>query len=220
MGIGRLKFKGDKPKSKKRKHSEKQDAEQELVPWPVCTVELDLKGPLFIYSTASKLPAILTSYEHERLSFRKPKSEISVMEPTNVSQVFVVRKTHPDSKVYSIKNAQDKFMGADTIGGVYCDRDAVGPSEQWEIVKVENGFAFKSHFGMYLKYDVSESVSVPARADSTQVGPEETFTVHCQADNKTLDVVKVKEEKSAAQTEFDNLKLYHSLQSSSFGEVR
>lgn len=114
---------------------------------------------------------------------------------------------------------REKYIGADSIGGIYCERNAVGQSEQWEIVSVPSGgFAFKSCFNCYLKYDASDSVSTPARADSTEIGPLETFTIHCQAENKSTFIKPKDRDRLAGQIEFDNLKQYHSISASSFGE--
>jgi hypothetical protein len=83
---------------------------------------------------------------------------------------------------------------------------------------VEGGFAFKSSFNRYLTYDVGEAVSIPARADSTEIGPNETFILQCQAENKSSFVKPKDREREAGQVEFDQLKMFHSIQASSFGE--
>jgi hypothetical protein len=36
-----------------------------------------------------------------------------------------------------------------------------------------------------LRYDIGDAVSIPARADSTTITANETFTLHCQAENKS-----------------------------------
>jgi protein FRG1 len=69
-----------------------------------------------------------------------------------------------------------------------------------------------------LKYDVGEAVSIPARKDSTEIGPNETFTLHCQAENKSTFIKPKDREREAGQVEFDHLKMFHSIQASSFGE--
>jgi hypothetical protein len=85
-------------------------------------------------------------------------------------------------------------------------------------VQTENGFAFKSSFNCYLTYDVGEAVSIPARADAKEIGMNETFTLHCQAENKSTFIKPKDREREAGQVEFDQLKTFHSIQASSFGE--
>lgn len=79
-----------------------------------------------------------------------------------------------------------------------------------------SGFAFKSHFNFYLKYDASDAVAVRARADSPDIGPLETFTLHCQAGNKTTFVKPKEKEKLPAQVfmrspKFSNIRLLSSI---------
>lgn len=203
--MSKLVFKGDKPKAIKRKREKTETNIQLYSPtdWVPCESAQDLTGPLFIY----KKDHILSCLEYEPLSFRKHKE--SILEPKLTSQVIVSTRI-PESTRTSLKTHFDKFIGCDNIGCVSTKREALGQAEQWVIEEVDGGFAFKSYFNKYLTISVGDQVAIVARADSDDVGLQETFSVKCQYQNKVTGKLKVVEDVDVDLVEGEKMKQFWS----------
>jgi protein FRG1 len=100
----------------------------------------------------------------------------------------------------SLKSAFERYLSTDKFGVVTCDTEAVGPTEEWEIVTRDDGMGLISARGKFLSADESGakgSASAVARADSDEMKFTEVFKIRCQAQNK------IKSRKRKAETVVD-----------------
>ena len=110
----------------------------------------------------------------------------------------------------SLKSCYDKYLGVDKFGAVECSREAVGPTEEWEVIHRPDGFCFKSVlYNKFLKLDLndnSSSTTITARADSDTIGFLETVRVKCQLQQKhKLSKDKMERELAADELEREQL---------------
>jgi protein FRG1 len=210
----KLSFKGET--KKKKRHREKpapskqgimgEDDERSLDGWTMMNSNDDLCGPVMIISNATDSPSILFAHtELSQVAFRLLSDEesrggLSSIEPNEVSQVFVLQQVPSSSPVrYTLKSAFDKYFGVDKFGLVSCEREAVGPSEEWEVIPKDGGFIMRSAYDKFMKIDLaSKNIGVPgslgtpqtqskllhARCDSETAGFLETFYLKCQTAQK------------------------------------
>ncbi|KAJ3220443.1 hypothetical protein HK099_004349 [Clydaea vesicula] len=224
-----LKFKGEaslKKQKKKLKRDRRQVVEDEeeeevdqqfLSGWLNCDSVKDFNGPLFVYTKnrVNENFSVLTSQE-DILVWRKAKqTEESKLEPNLITETLVCRNL-PESEKFSFKTCQERYVGVDKFGVVYCEREAMGQTEEWEVSKVEGeefGFSFKNHYGNYLSFEFKpNSISTPCRSDKTEVEESEIFYVKCQAQfkyRKPKKPKKIKEE-NTEELEIEALKSFHS----------
>lgn len=224
-----------KKKSKKREQDEEQaeqdqlDDDRQMEGWVACESIQDWDGPILLLSTATEPPSILCAHEEsEKITWRRLKEEeigggvgnasIEEFEPSQVYQVFVARRliggteSAPSQKI-SLRSAYDKYLGVDKFGVVECFREAVGPTEEWEVVKRDDGFVLKSAYDKFLKLDIDGGASsttsgtVLARADAEQAGFLETLLAKCQAERKHRKDKKRKKQKEidAAELEIEQM---------------
>jgi protein FRG1 len=206
-----------------------QDTEEPLEGWVVCDRIQDFEGPLMIISIASDPLSILCAHEEsDKVTWRKiaaPKPEemeeddeepnVSNIEPSHIYQVFVAKKipgTGEDNKPTKIclRSSYDKYLGVDKFGLVECRREAVGATEEWQIVQKEDGFALQSCYDKFIKMDAAEgktTATVIARADSESVGFLETIQFKCQAGYKFKEKKKekIEQELDAGDLEIEKM---------------
>ncbi|KAI9003566.1 FRG1-like family-domain-containing protein [Gaertneriomyces semiglobifer] len=212
MKGGRLSFKGDNPLDKRKKKKRKSvDADSHSAApeegWvPVESLD-DVNGPIIIVSTATESPSALTcSDSSAKVTFSTIPFIGSQCDPSSVAQVFVTKRL-PDSRKVSFKNAFDKYLSADKFGVITCEREAMGPAEEWELIFREDGVALQTCWEKFLSCDENGV----GRADSDNAGFQEIFTLHCQAQNRARKKKK-KDDGNLDETSFEveQIKKFHS----------
>ncbi|KND03825.1 uncharacterized protein SPPG_01280 [Spizellomyces punctatus DAOM BR117] len=209
----KLSFKGDNTIEKKKKKKRKAETEaEETLPedgWVAVDHIDDIKGPILLLTTSTDPASVLNcSDSSSKVQFTPidPATPLASYEPTTVSQVFVAKRL-PDSSKLCFRSAYDRYLGSDKFGVVQCEREAMGPSEEWEVVLREDGLALQSSFEKFLKCDADGR----ARADSENVGFKEVFQMRCQAANKArAKKKKVDVSINAEELEVDHIKKFHS----------
>jgi len=143
----------------------------------------DLDGPIFIISNSSEPPSSVHAYEdsHKIALLPLPTDSTPMnAEPEQVSQVFVCRRLPTSTSSISIKSAFDRYIGCDKFGVVSCEKEAIGPQEEWEPIFRDDGIAFKSSaYDKFLSVDGKD-----LRADTTTITFHSIFRIKCQASNK------------------------------------
>ncbi|KAI8620191.1 hypothetical protein BC830DRAFT_1100654 [Chytriomyces sp. MP71] len=249
----RLSFKGDPKTRKKKRASSERDAEgtgadgsEPLEGWTTADAIDHLMGPIMLLTSASANPACIVSNDKSyALALQSlGDARIDAAEPVHVGQVFLVSRLPTGEARVSIKSAFDRYMSCDKFGVVSCDKEAVGPYEEWEVVKREDGFALqsvtKNGFLSCEPDGVLDSDEDPeklkraatgksgyglgggricgtVRADADSVGFKEVFQLRCQRQNLANAQKKKKKEKEDADAlamDADQLK-----RSQSYGRV-
>ncbi|KAI9332916.1 FRG1-like family-domain-containing protein [Zopfochytrium polystomum] len=209
----RLRFKGDAPKKSKKRKSGSHSADSSTYePLEVDSLD-DLNGPILILSQTTEPPSVLFCSEKLAVSFKvlgDAATTIKTAEPDNVGQVFQATKLPTGEARVSLKSAYDRYLTTDKIGIVTCSPEAVGPSEEWEVVKREDGFAMSAAMsGKFLSADDGSSA---VRADSDAIGFREVFHLRCQAEfkHKAKKGKSASKEVDAAALDFEQLKKFQS----------
>ncbi|KAI9093461.1 FRG1-like family-domain-containing protein [Phlyctochytrium arcticum] len=215
MKKGKLSFKGDEQSAKKHKKKRKTTGgteEEKDTPtegWVSVESVEDIMGPIIILSNANDHPSVLTSSDKSsktQFVTIDPSAGITNFDPTSVAQVFVAKRL-PDSTKISFKSSFDKYLGSDKIGVVGCEREAMGPAEEWTAIFREDGIMLQSSFDKFL----SCAENGLARADSETAGFKEVFTIQCQAVNKFKSKKRKQESKVDTETlEADTILKYQS----------
>ncbi|KAJ3130756.1 hypothetical protein HK100_007558 [Physocladia obscura] len=252
----RLSFKGDQKPKKKRKtisdataaghdFDEKGTSSVNVEGWAPADIIDHFMGPIMILSTASACPSCLVTNEKTHAValqslYDLAAESIDKIEPVHVGQVFLASRLPTGPSRISIKSAFDRYLSCDKFGVVTCETEAVGPYEEWEVVKRPDGFALQSVVrNGYLSAEVDgindEDVDVEKRrkdalgkagfgvgggricgsirADADGVGFREVFQIRCQVQNKINAHKKKKKEMdelNAAAVDADQLKKFQS----------
>ena len=155
--VTKLKFKGEKQRKRKRTHDEGEpqlsgeDAGDEG--WTNAESLDDIStGPLFI-TFASSPPVALASdplgqIYASRISV-EADGEIDKAEPDDVRQVWIATRVIGSNKI-SLKTATGKFLSCDKIGILSASKEAIGPQEEWEPIKRDDGWALQNVFERFL----------------------------------------------------------------------
>ncbi|KAJ4487825.1 FRG1-like family-domain-containing protein [Lentinula aciculospora] len=201
----KLKFKGEKSKKKRRREdgeegssssTTKRRKEDNVDPdtWVFPENPNEIRGPTFIIHPSDPSPISLNfnaTTNRVLLHFiDKEKSEDDLEQPsllertpTDVSQVWVTTRV-AGSPTINIRSGsgEGKFLSANTLGIVSCDRDARGPQEEWTPVIMPDGMvALMNSYENYLGVDEVAGGSLQLRADSDEVGFKERFWLKIQS---------------------------------------
>jgi protein FRG1 len=159
--VTKLKFKGEKTKKRKRTYddpesqgtSTRDDADDQG--WvDAASLEDISTGPLFITFNSSP-PVALASDPLGKIfaSALKVKYEEDVefsnVEPDDVRQVWIATRLAESSKI-SLKTATGKFLSCDKIGLLSASKEAIGPQEEWQLVRRDDGWTFQNVFDKFL----------------------------------------------------------------------
>ncbi|KAF8911964.1 FRG1-like family-domain-containing protein [Gymnopilus junonius] len=199
----KLKFKGDKPKKKRKREagddgsrvgssSRQKLDDRDPETWVQPENVSELRGPTFIIHPSDPSP-ISVNYNAttNRLVLSpldKDKSEedfdIKVLDrvPTDVSQVWVTTRVAGSSTInLRTGTGEGKFLSCDAHGLVSADRDARGPQEEWTPIVLPDGMvAFMNVYEKYLSVDEVAGGQIQLRGDSEEVGFAERFWVKIQ----------------------------------------
>ncbi len=162
--------------------------------WVVIESLEDLKGPLVFFTLSED--QVLTVSEEGVIGICAIDEPLEKFEPEDVSQVIVGKFLLPG--VFCLQTAYKKYLSTDEIGKVSAKKEAIGATEKWNPEYLGSGkVAFKSAFGCYLSFDGQ------LRADSKEVGEQESFTLKCQAVERWL---RLKEERAKKKLRTDDVK--------------
>ncbi|KAE9409558.1 hypothetical protein BT96DRAFT_1012535 [Gymnopus androsaceus JB14] len=198
----KLKFKGDKTKKKRRREdgeegssSSKRRKEDNEDPetWVLPESPNEIRGPTYIFHPSDPSPVslnfnsttnrvVLHFLDKEKSEDEAPPVALLDRTPNDISQVWVTTRV-AGSPTINIRSGsgEGKFLSADTVGVVSCDRDARGPQEEWTPVIMPDGMvAFMNSYEKYLSVDEVAGGSLQLRADSDEVGFRERFWVKVQ----------------------------------------
>lgn len=210
----KLKFKGDKPK-KKRKHDadgaddaegssrrrRKRDgsADEDDETWVLPETPLEIRGPVFLFHAADPAP-LCVNFDATRgrvtlVSLdRDANAERDVLEkvPTDVSQVWVATRVAGADTINlrsgtasAAGSGEAKFLSCDTHGIVSAFREARGAEEAWTPIVLPDGMiAFQNVYEKYLGVDEVAGGTLTLRGDSEEVGFNERFWVKVQSKYK------------------------------------
>jgi len=155
--------------------------------WIKAFEQEDLKGPLMILIesyTEEKRDAADGEKAYYTLTAEEERATISVQEgrfptePLSISSVFIGQTLIPN--VFCFKSAYGKYLSADGIGRIHASKEAVGPTEEWTLIRKDGGWALQSGHGTFLSVEAGGKV----RGDKDSMGFSETFTILCQAAKK------------------------------------
>lgn len=190
---GKLSFKGDsgatnKPKKKRKHNAEAAAAEPEpLEGWVDATTLEDVTGPVLLLTAATDPPSILgSSADSSLITLRRLEVEASLssVEPETVQDVFVAKRIDPTRPaVVAFKTPSGFHLGSDKFGIVGAEREAVGGTEEWELIRREDGFGLQNVYGKFLKADrdAAPRGGGAVRADSDSIGFAEIWRIRMQA---------------------------------------
>ncbi|KAI8055993.1 FRG1-like family-domain-containing protein [Syncephalis plumigaleata] len=217
----RLSFKGEKKKKKKSKKNtstEQHDDDattsttttnqRDLTArgWSTVTDRAQLGGPLFLLYNSTPLRCLTVTEEMHQLYFslisEQSDGDVSLneAEPNDVLQVFVIRQVTAGGNSYTLRSSTGHYLSADKFGVVTCNKEAAGPTEEWQPVIREDGVAWQSVYGKFLSIEIDEyekqqqastttttsrgKYSGPRiRADAENITFREVFCVKYQANN-------------------------------------
>lgn len=109
-------------------------------------------------------------------------------EPHETGQVLLANKlvgSSTGNPAWSLKTPEGRYLSCDKFGVVSCEKEAIGPTEEWTIVMHDAGVSLQNVFSKYLKIDLNSSSSssirtFSARGDSDSIGFCETFRTKIQ----------------------------------------
>ena len=86
-----------------------------------------------------------------------------------------------DPPRYTVRTTQGRFLGADKHRSIFSASEARGPQEEWSLVAAaKGGLALRSVHGLYLSLDEVAGGKRAIRANSSDIGPSETWSIKVQ----------------------------------------
>lgn len=160
----------------------------------------DLKGPVMILleshneknrdsDKAHKFYYMLAA-EEERAAVGVQETQYPV-EPLSVSNVFIGQTLIPN--VFCFKSAFGKYLSVDGVGRICAGKEAVSASEEWTVIRKDDGWALQSSDFKFMSVGADRRV----RGDADSIGFAETFTILCQAAKKKERISRTYEKEMA-----------------------
>ncbi|KAK1923474.1 FRG1-like family-domain-containing protein [Papiliotrema laurentii] len=150
----KLKFKGDKPKKKKRAHREVDDDQDEFAAmaaadpkgWIFPDDPLDISGPSYIILPTSPLTCLAWDNTRQRVVAApidvpeapegaeelSPSEVLAALEPTDVNTVWVVSRLSGSEDIISLRTASGTFLTAHPSGTLTASTPSRGPLEAFK----------------------------------------------------------------------------------------
>jgi len=237
--VTKLKFKGEKHKKRKRTDDEDKQGTSNRADnvddgWVNASSLDDVStGPLFI-TFASSPPIAVASDALGRVYAAHIKVsdedyDLGNAEPDDVRQVWVATRLVDSAKI-SLKTPTGKFLSCDKVGILSASKEAIGPQEEWQPVKQDDGWAFQNVHEKFMYPfpfsfcsnkrrsvdEVAAGGKVEIRGDAESIGFNETFTLRIQARlrKKAKTVATPRTEPKLSRRELE--KMYVSMQQESF----
>lgn len=134
--------------------------------------------------------------------------------------------------VFAFKTAEDLYLSCDKFSSVKADKPAVGPQEQWTLIRRMDGFAIQSTtYQLFLQavpsvggslntFDGQLQNAGSVRCDSPEVGSREVWQIKCQAADKKKRLLQnlMKVKSDSQQIDVTDLERQELLRLHSFGE--
>lgn len=206
---GKLIFKGEKPKAKKRKHKKKENSEASNIDedsvkhggwWKVEKIE-DITGSISIEFGKN---SYVSALDNGLFTLGAPHDEGDGPSPEEIFTAFPAGENK-----FALKSGYGKYLGIakETVVG---RSDAVGAMEQWEPVWQEGKTAILSSLNKFMSVDPEDDAVV---ARSTSAGTNEFCSIRS---NKTKEVNKSvlpdEEQADLSQVEVNYVKKFQKFQ--------
>jgi len=186
----KLKFKGDKPKKRKRKDNDEAGGSKEDNGDPQAWVQPDdpiqVLGPTFLVHPSTPPTCVAYDSTRSRITFPALSSTEPILSltPNEISHVWVTTRV-AGSPTINLRTAEGKFLSCDAHGIVNADREARGPQEEWTPIVLPDGMvAFQNVYEKYLGIDEVAGGSTQLRGDAETIGFGERFWVKVQSEYK------------------------------------
>ncbi|CAH2047758.1 unnamed protein product, partial [Iphiclides podalirius] len=207
---GKLIFKGDKPKAKKRKHKKKDKNKESKVDedcvnhggwWRVNKIE-DVSGSICIEFGKN---TYVSALDNGLFTLGAPHDEGDGPSPEEIFTAFPAG----DSK-FAVKSGYGKYLGVSKDGVVIGRSDAVGPMEQWEPVFQDGRTAILSSLNKFISVNPDDDSVV---VNSLTAGEQEFCNLRS---NKTKEnnkaVMPDEEQADLAEVEVNYVKKFQKFQ--------
>ncbi|CAK9782975.1 hypothetical protein CC85DRAFT_262114 [Cutaneotrichosporon oleaginosum] len=207
----KLKFKGDKPKKKKRSHARPADeldalAAEDPSGWMFPTTVDEVAGPTFILLPTEPLTCLAWDSARQKV-YAAPldvpqapegandlsSSEVlSLIEPSDINHVWVVSRLAGSEDIISLRTSNGTFLTATPGGQLSASTPSRGPLEGFTPLlstgELFPSFSLKTSSGKYLSVPRSDKETILAkkaelRADADEVGSFEGLRVKCQREH-------------------------------------
>ncbi|KAL7425229.1 hypothetical protein Q5752_000917 [Cryptotrichosporon argae] len=150
MSVSKLKFKGDKPKKKKRTHREVDDNDDEAAlaladpkGWVFPTDVAHIAGPSFVLLPTEPLTCLAWDPQRQRVyaapvdvplapegaADLSPNEILQAVEPSDVNHVWVVARLSGSEDVVSLRSSSGTFLTAHPSGTLSASNPSRGPLE-------------------------------------------------------------------------------------------
>ena len=144
--------------------------------WVRASELADFLGPVMIIAPGDKWSLLRVEEENGQIKIDDFEGEGIPEEPASTANVLVGQSLIPG--IISFKSAYGKYLTTDSLGQVFCNKEAVSPLAEWTLILKPDGTALQSVNQKFLSFD---PISGKIRCDSETIGFNETFIVKCQA---------------------------------------
>ncbi|XP_012262431.1 protein FRG1 homolog [Athalia rosae] len=211
--IGKLVLKGEKPKSKKRKHKkqDKQDIAKNVQDndavlhggwWKAKSVS-EISGTVAIEFGNS---CYVKALDNGLFTLGGPHNDGEGPLPEEILTAFPVNETK-----IALKSGYGKYLGVDKKGTVIGRSDAVGAMEQWEPIFQDGKLALLSNIGCFMSVANDDDDIICER---TTAGPAEILTIRSlsqRMEDSSKDV-PTEERGSLAEVEINYVRKFQKFQ--------
>ncbi|XP_044262761.1 protein FRG1 homolog [Tribolium madens] len=209
--VGKLVLKGEKHKSKKRKHKRKHEDSAPKVDsdrlthgnwWKVTKIE-DITGPVAIeFGKHTYVKAL----DNGLFTLGAPHDEGEGPSPEEVLTAVLI-----DERKVAFKSGYGKYLRVEKNGVVTGRSDAIGAMEQWEPVFQEGKLALQSYSDCFMSINDEDDAVV---AVDKKAGPEHMVQVRSQTvkDVNPLKDVPAEEQGDLQQVEINYVKKFQKFQ--------
>lgn len=207
---GKLVLKGDKPRSRKRKHKKKEHLEDSKIDedslkhggwWRVDKVE-DITGSISIEFGNS---CYVSALDNGLFTIGAPHGDGEGPSPEEIFTAFPAGETK-----FALKSGYGKYLGVTKDGVVIGRSDAVGPMEQWEPVWQDGKTAILSTLNKFMSVNLEDDSLV---AKSITAGEHEFCSIRSNKAKEVNTVVLPNEEQgSLADMEVNYVKKFQKFQ--------
>ncbi|XP_015512744.1 protein FRG1 homolog [Neodiprion pinetum] len=210
--IGKLVLKGEKPKSKKRKHKKQHNKDKaESVQdedsilhggWWKATSIAEITGTVAIEFGNS---CYVKALDNGLFTLGAPHDEKEGPSPEEILTAFPVN----DTKI-ALKSGYGKYIGVDKKGVVIGRSDAVGAMEQWEPIFEDGKLALLSNTGCFMSVADDDDIT----CERTKAGPSEILTIRSltQKIQDSSKNVPTEEQGSLAEVEINYVRKFQKFQ--------
>lgn len=203
----RLRFKGEKKREKRQKEEIITVKQTSTTEWVHALTEKDCIGACVVFHNQDIL---CNPSETEKLIFQSTNQD----RPTHVQQVFEFRilpgKSISNQRRWTIRASQGKYLSSPKDGVLLFCREAVGATEEWNLIRQNNCFLIESVWGSFMEFS-NEEVKLSNTASEFLIMHQKVIEVDLNQPDVEL---------SAKQIELEEMELSKRYQSWGLGKVR